>query len=97
MSRKQRRLWWDFVALIGFAGIIYGAIEYIEAAGAWKALVMIPLMLVLGYMAVEILYPLWFREQSESSKWWQIPPGKIETSSMISRIKSHSKDPDRVS
>ena len=31
MSRKQRRLWWDFLALIRFAGIIYGAIEYIEA------------------------------------------------------------------
>jgi len=46
------------------AGIIYGSLEYIEYKGVWNALVVIPLMLVLGYLAVEILYSLWFRDDS---------------------------------
>jgi len=62
MGRRQRRLWWDAVAIVAAAGAIYSAIEYVEYAGPWKALVMVPLMLVLGYLAVEVLYPLWFKE-----------------------------------
>jgi len=58
----QRKLWWNFVLVAAVAGIIYGSIEYIQYAGPWKALVMIPLMLVLGYLAVQVVYPLWFRD-----------------------------------
>ena len=64
MLRKKRhhRLFWDLVAAAVIAGIIYGAIQYVEFAGPWKALVVIPLMLVTGFFAASMLYPLWFRE-----------------------------------
>jgi len=55
-------LFWDLVAAAVIAGIIYGAIQYVEFAGPWKALVVIPLMLVTGFFAASMLYPLWFRE-----------------------------------
>jgi len=42
--------------------VVYGAVEYFQYAGPWKTLVMVPLMLVLGYLAVEVLYPLWFKD-----------------------------------
>jgi len=61
-GRKQRKLWWDFVAVIAAAGLIYGIIEYVEVAGVWRSMVMVPMMLVLGFLAVEIVYPLWFRD-----------------------------------
>jgi len=48
------------VAAVG--GILYGTLEYIQYAGAWKALVAIPLMLVMGWMAATMIYPLWFRD-----------------------------------
>jgi hypothetical protein len=51
---------WDAIAVGTSVGIIYGTVEYIEYAGPWKALVAVPLMLVLGYLAVEIIYPLWW-------------------------------------
>jgi len=57
-----RRLFWDFVMVAAIGGIIYGAVEYVEYAGPWKALVMIPLLGVLGYLAVEIIGPMWFRD-----------------------------------
>jgi hypothetical protein len=57
---QTRRLLWDLVAVIASVGVIYGTIEYIEYAGPWKALVAIPLMLVLGFLAVEVVYPLWW-------------------------------------
>jgi len=42
------------------AGVIYGSLEYIEYNGILNGLVVVPLMLVLGYLAVEIIYPMWF-------------------------------------
>ena len=58
----QRKLWWNLVMVAAVAGIICGSIEMIEYWGVWKALMAIPLMGVLGYLAVEVLYPLWFKE-----------------------------------
>jgi hypothetical protein len=46
--------------LFAAAGFIYGAIEYYYYAGPWKALAMVPLMAMLGYLAMEIIYPMWF-------------------------------------
>lgn len=51
---------WDFVALAAAGGVIYGTIEYVDYAGPWKTLMMIPLMLALGWMAMNLVYPLWF-------------------------------------
>jgi len=47
--------------VVAAGGIVYAAVEYV-AVDPWKALVIIPLMAVSGYLAVEMLYPLWFRE-----------------------------------
>ena len=61
-SPMVRKLFWDFVAVAAIGGIIFGSINYIEQAGPWKALVIIPLMMVLGYMAFSMIYPMWFRD-----------------------------------
>jgi len=61
-TKKSRRLMWDFVMVAAVAGIIYGTVEYIQYAGPWKALVAIPLLMVMSWMAVTILYPMWFRD-----------------------------------
>ena len=60
MRSRTRRLMWDLVTVLAAIGLIYGTFEYIEYAGAWKALVMVPAMMVLGWMAVNLLYPMWF-------------------------------------
>lgn len=62
LKARTRRHLWDAVTIIAVGGIIYGSFEFIEYNGPWKALVYIPLMLVLGWMAVQILYPMWFRD-----------------------------------
>jgi len=49
--------------VVAAAGVVYGSIEYIQYADPWKALVMIPLMLVLGWLAVEVVYPMWFGDR----------------------------------
>jgi hypothetical protein len=59
---------WDAIAVGASVGIIYGTVEYIEYAGPWKALVVVPLMLVLGYLGVEVIYPLWFGGYNGRSK-----------------------------
>ena len=61
-TRKSRKLFWDLVMVAAIAGLIYGSLEYIQYAGPWKALVIIPLMLVMGWMAVTMIYPMWFRD-----------------------------------
>jgi len=61
-SPMARRLFWDFVTVAAIGGIIYSSIEFIQFAGPWKALVYIPLMLVLGWLAINMIYPLWFRD-----------------------------------
>jgi hypothetical protein len=55
-----RRLAWDIVTVVAVAGLIYGTIEYYSYAGLWSTLIMVPLMAILGYLAFEIIYPLWF-------------------------------------
>jgi hypothetical protein len=57
-----RRMMWDLVMLAAIGGIIYGSIEYIAYAGPWKALVIVPLLMVSGWLAVSMLYPLWYRD-----------------------------------
>jgi len=63
MRKILKCSWWDFVALIGVAGVTYGTFGYIEYAGIWKSLVMVPLLFALGFFAVEILYPIWFGQK----------------------------------
>ena len=60
INPKLRKLLWDLVAIVAAVGVIYGTIQYFEHAGAWKTLVMVPLLLVLGYLAIEVIYPLWY-------------------------------------
>ena len=62
LKPKYRKLWWDLVTVAALAGVVYSTIEYVEYAGPWKALLMVPLMILAGYLAVEVLYPLWFRD-----------------------------------
>ena len=59
ISPKLHKLLWDLVAIAASAGVIYGTVQYLEYAGPWKTLVMVPLMLVLGWLAVNVIYPLW--------------------------------------
>jgi hypothetical protein len=60
MKARYRRWLWDLTAIAAVAGMIYGAIEYYEYAGPWKTLVMVPLMFVLGWLGVNVIYPLWY-------------------------------------
>ena len=41
-------------------GLIYGTIDYYNYFGLWKTLVMVPLLVLLGYLSVEMCYPMWF-------------------------------------
>jgi len=59
---NPRKLFWELVMVAAAGGFVYAAVEY-ATVDPWKALVMIPLMAVLGYLAVEVLYPLWFGER----------------------------------
>jgi len=54
------RLLWDAVALLAASGLIYVSIEFYNIYGPWKSLAMVPAMLVLGWMAVNLLYPMWY-------------------------------------
>jgi hypothetical protein len=60
LSGNQRKLLWDLVAVAAICGLIYGTVEFYQYAGPWKTLVMVPLMFVLGWMAINFIYPLWF-------------------------------------
>jgi hypothetical protein len=55
-----RRLAWDIVTVAVIAVLIYGIVEFYDYAGLWKTLIVVPLTALLGYLAVEILYPFWF-------------------------------------
>jgi hypothetical protein len=55
-----RRFTWDIVVVVAIAGLIYGIVEFYNYAGPWKTLVVAPLMAIVGYLAVEICYPMWF-------------------------------------
>ena len=59
--QNHRKLFWELVMVAAAGGIVYAAVEYV-AVDPWKALVIIPLMAVSGYLAVEVLYPLWWGE-----------------------------------
>ncbi len=59
-KKRYRKLFWDLVTVAAIVGLIYGIVEYYDYAGPWKTLIMVPVMVVLGYLAVEICYPMWF-------------------------------------
>jgi hypothetical protein len=59
-QKRYRKLFWDLMIVAAVAGFIYGTVEYVQYAGPWTALVMVPLMALLGYLAMEIIYPMWF-------------------------------------
>ena len=61
LTPRTRKLFWNLVIVVAAVGFIYSVIEYLQYAGVWKTLMMVPLMAVLGFLAVEIAYPLWFR------------------------------------
>ena len=60
MVAKIREVFWFLAPYIGIAGIIYGTWEYTIYYGLWKALLVAGAMGLLGWMAVEMLYPMWF-------------------------------------
>jgi len=51
---------WDIVTVLAVIGIAYGAWELIEIRGWGLGLPMALLSVILGLLAVELLYPMWF-------------------------------------
>ena len=60
MVAKINQIFWALAPYLGVAGIIYGTWEYAIYYGLWMALLVSGLMGIMGWLAVEILYPMWF-------------------------------------
>jgi len=60
MRARARRMLWDIVTVLAVIGIAYGAWELIEIRGWGLGLPMALLSVILGLLAVELLYPMWF-------------------------------------
>ena len=60
MRARMRRTLWDIVTVLAVIGIAYGAWELIEIRGWGLGLPMALLSVILGLLAVELLYPMWF-------------------------------------
>jgi hypothetical protein len=58
--RRLHRLAWDAVTVLAIAGIIWGVLEYAGALGWPKALAMGVIMVLAGYLGLQVIYPLWF-------------------------------------
>jgi len=53
-------MWWDVVTVFALIGAAYGAWELIEIRGWGWGFPTALLSAILGLLAVEMLYPLWF-------------------------------------
>ena len=60
VSRRARRAFWDIVTVLAVIGVAYGAWEIISIKGWGLGFPMALLSAILGLIAVELLYPLWF-------------------------------------
>ena len=60
MRPSVRRRLWDLVMLVAAVGLTYSAYEDIEIQGWGLGLPMVLVAGLLGYFALELLYPLWF-------------------------------------
>ena len=60
MRARMRRTLWDIVTVLAVIGIAYGAWELIEIRGWGWGFATALLSVILGLLAVELLYPLWF-------------------------------------
>jgi len=56
------KLFWDAVTILAGIGIILGTMWYAQYLGWGKALLMSVGAGIMGYMALNMLYPLWFRD-----------------------------------
>jgi hypothetical protein len=65
--QRARRYWWDALALLALGGIVWGTVEYVMAWGVLGGLTMSALLFVAGYLAFEMLYPLWFYDVPDES------------------------------
>jgi len=54
---------WNLVAVVAVVGFIYGTVELVRDHGVWKGLAGAAICAVLGILAIEILYPLWFSDR----------------------------------
>jgi len=63
MKSRTRRALWDIAAVLAVIGIAYGAWEIIAVKGWGLGFPMAILAAILGYVAFEMLYPLWWGDR----------------------------------
>jgi len=56
------KLFWDAVTVVAGIGMIWGTWQYAEYLGWGKALLMAVACGVFGLMAMNMIYPFWFRD-----------------------------------
>jgi hypothetical protein len=67
LSARARHLLWDLVAVAAVVGVVYGTFESISDYGFWKGLALAVVATIAGYLAMHMLYPLWFTERREDN------------------------------
>jgi hypothetical protein len=60
MRKLTNELFWKSAPYMASLSIIYGACEYAVTYGAWRATILSASVVAVGFLAAEILYPLWF-------------------------------------
>ena len=57
---RLNEVFWFLAPYIGVVGVIFGTWQYMIYYGWWQALLVSGGCGLLGWMAVEMLYPMWF-------------------------------------
>lgn len=60
MKRRTRNVLWNALGVAAIVGVVYGTFEMIEATGITRGLIYSVGAVLLGYLAAEMIYPLWF-------------------------------------
>lgn len=60
MKRRTRNALWNALGVAAVVGVVYGAFEMIEATGITRGLIYSVGAALLGYLAAEMIYPMWF-------------------------------------